>query len=130
MFQLMDIQKAHSGVKTGADFPAYFQELKNLGVTKYDTFVGDGREIFSGDGNYQIQSAPKYAALSVNDKSDPEKFKNYLGIHQKGQTDYPTFCRHAAETGVEKWTVDMKNMTCTYYDKANCRMLEENIPAL
>lgn len=130
MFQLTDIQQAHSRVKSGADFPAYIQELIKLGVTKYDTFVRDGHEIFFGDSNYQIQSGPNYSALTVNDESDLERFKKYLKIHQQGQTDYPTFCGHSAETGVEKWTVDLKSLTCTYYDKANLKLVEEKIPTV
>ena len=128
MFQLDQIKAAHAKVKTGADFPAYVQELISLGVNKYDTFVSDGHSIYFGAGDYQIQSDPKYAALYVADASDAEKFRQYLKMHQQGGTDYPTFCKHAAETGVEKWTVDTRAMTCTYYDQANKILLEEKIP--
>jgi uncharacterized protein YbcV (DUF1398 family) len=128
MFQLEEIKEAHSKVKSGADFPKYIQNLKKLGVTKYDTFVDDGHTIFAGINNYQIQSPPKYPTLKVENIGDAEKFRNYLKIHQRGQTDYPTFCKHSAETGVEKWTVDIHLMTCTYYDKLSNAMLEEKIP--
>jgi len=128
MFQLEEITKAHSKVKSGADFPAYVQQLKILGVEKYDSFVRDGHTIYFGTGNFQVQSAPKYPVLAVAGISDPHNFKHCLKIHQQGQTDYPTFCRHSAESGVEKWTVDMKLMTCTYYDTSGNPMLEEKIP--
>ena len=128
MFQLKEIKEAHSKVKSGADFPAYVQDLIKLGVKKYDTYVSDGHTLFFGDNNYQIQSEPKYAQLSVANISDKERFKHYLKSHQRGQTDYPAFCNHSAETGVEKWTVDMSKMTCIYYDKENNEMLEEQIP--
>jgi uncharacterized protein YbcV (DUF1398 family) len=130
MFQLKDIKDAHSKVKTGADFPVYIQDLIKLGVIKYDTFVNDGHAIFFGADDYQIQSEPKYSVLIVADKSDEESFKNNLKIHQQGQTDYLTFCKHSAEAGIEKWTVEMKSMTCTYYDKSNHKMLEEKIPVV
>jgi uncharacterized protein YbcV (DUF1398 family) len=130
MFLLKDIKEAHAKVKSGADFPAYIQELIKLGVIKYDSFVNDGHTIFFGGADYKVQSESKYSVLAVSDKSDPESFKKYLKIHQQGQTDYLTFCRHSAEAGIEKWTVDMKNMTCTYFDKANNKILEEKIPAV
>ena len=130
MFQLEEIKDAHSKVKSGADFPKYIQDLIKLGVTKYDTFVSDGHTLFIGENNYHIQSEPKYSTLEITNVSDAEKFKHYLKIHQLGQTDYPTFCNHSAETAVEKWTVDMTQMTCTYYDKSNKLMLEEKIPTL
>jgi len=128
MFQINDIKEAHAKVKSGADFPNYIQDLIKLGVKKYDTYVSDGHTLYSGDGNFQVQSDPKYLTLDIEAKSDGEKFQHFLRIHQQGQTDYPTFCNHAAETGVEKWTVDMTFMTCTYYDKSNTKMLEEKIP--
>ena len=128
MFQLKEIIEAHSKVKSGADFPSYVQALIKLGVKKYDTYVSDGHTLFLGDNNYQIQSETRYPELNIANISDKERFRHYLKSHQRGQTDYPAFCNHAAETGVEKWTVDMNEMTCTYYDKANNKMLEEKIP--
>lgn len=128
MFELKEIKAAHLKVKSGADFPAYVQELIKLGVKKYSTYVSDGHCIYFGDNDYQIPSDPKYAKLSVANISDKERFKHYLKNHQRGQTDYSTFCSQSAQTGVEKWTVDMSQMTCTYYDRSNNNMLEEKIP--
>ena len=128
MFQLTDIKQAHLKVKSGADFPNYVQDLINLGVEKYDTYVNDGHSLFLGVNNYQVQTDAKYSSLHIANESDSKTFQHYLKIHQQGHTDYPTFCRHCAETGVEKWTVDMNLMTCTYYDRSSTKMLEENIP--
>lgn len=128
MFQLKQIQEAHSKVKSGADFPAYIQDLIKIDVIKYVTYVDDGHAVFFGPNGYEVVSDPKYSKMNVADVSDKEKFIAYLKMHQKGETDYKTFCEHSAETGGEKWTVDMNEMTCTYYDKAKSRMLEEQIP--
>ncbi len=70
-----------------------------------------------------------FPGLRTGEENPYRKFKQYLKIHQQGQTDYLTFCKHSAETGVEKWTVDLLEMTCTYYDKAGNIMLMEEIPA-
>jgi len=129
LFTLDDIKAAHAKVKTGADFPNYIKTLKQLGVKKYDSFVSDGHSIFFGAENHQVISGPKYKALPIAESSNSLQFKVYLQSHQQGQTDYPGFCRHAAETGVDKWTVDLDRMTCTYYDKTNTCMLVEQIPA-
>ncbi len=130
IFELTDIKEAHSKVQSGADFPNYVQELIQLGVVKYDTYVRDGRTLYFGNDNFQIQSKPKYRPLRIANISDKDRFKHHLRSHQRGQTDYPTFCNHCAETGVEKWTVDMDQMICTYYDKLNNKMLEEQIPGV
>lgn len=130
MFTIQQIKEAHSKVKSGADFSNLVQDFINLGIVRYDSFVIDGHKKYSGkDGEY-IAGDAMYPELEVSTKSDEEQFKHYLKIHQQGQTDYFTFCKHAAETGVEKWTVDTTKMTCTYYDKDGNNMLEENIPSL
>lgn len=128
MFQLININTAHSKVKSGTDFPNYIQDLIKLGIKKYETFVIDGHISYFGEDDYQIKSGCKYPRLNVANISDKERFKHYLKNHQRGQTNYPAFCKDAAETGVEKWIVGMSLMACTYYDKSNSIMLEEKIP--
>ena len=126
-FKLTEIKEAHSKVKSGADFPNYVQDLIKLGVKKYDTYVCEGHTLFFGVDNYQVKSEAKYAEITIANISDKERFKHYLKSHQRGQTDYPTFCNNSAVTGAEKWTVDMDQMTCTYYDKSNNKMLAAQI---
>lgn len=129
MFTIEQIKEAHSKVKSGADFPKYIQELNNLGVQSYENFVTDGHAEYLGENDYKAISAPKYKEISIAETSDSEQFKHYLKIHQQGETDYLTFCRHSAETGVEKWKVDMLEMTCTYFDRKGNQMLVEEIPS-
>lgn len=130
MFTIEQIAAANAKVKSGADFPNLVQELIGLGITSNDVYVRDGHAEYFGKGDYSVSSGANYSPLKIADKSDPEKFTNYLKIHQQGQTDYPTFCRHSAETGVEKWTLDFDKMTCTYFDKAGNEILTENIPSV
>lgn len=129
MFTIEQIKSAHSKVKSGADFPKYVQELIGLGVKSYDCFVSDGHTEYLGENGFEIKSAAKYNEIPIAENADIEQFKHYLKIHQNGETDYMTFCDHSAETGVEKWKVDMTEMTCVYYDKKGSQMLVETIPA-
>ena len=128
MFTLQQIKDAHSKVKSGADFPAYIREIKQLGVTGYQTFVTDGHTEYTGGDNYRVSSDAKYAALAIAPVSNKATFEGYLKAHQQGQSDYPAFCQQSADTGVEKWVVNTDTMTCTYYDLAGNVMLEEKIP--
>ena len=128
MFTIDQIKSAHSKVKSGADFPNYVQDLIKLGVTSYQTFVADGHTLYFGKDNFKVQSALKYATLIVADTSDKIQFINDLKNHQKGNTNYPTFCNDSRKSGVEKWIVDTTKMTCVYYDKSGNEMLVENIP--
>ncbi|HEY3404595.1 MAG TPA: DUF1398 family protein [Ohtaekwangia sp.] len=128
MFTLDQIKSAHAKVKSGADFPRYFQDIKLLGVHSYETYVRDGHTIYSGADQYQIQSEPKYDALPVAQNPDPETFRHRLKIHQQGQTDFPTFCKDSAASGVEKWIVEMNSMTCTYLSRSGELIHTEKIP--
>lgn len=59
---------------------------------------------YFGKANYQTKSQAQYEDL-IADNMDKEKFSHSLKIHQQGGTDYFTFCKHCAETGIEKWFV-------------------------
>lgn len=128
MFTVQQIKEAHSKVKSGADFPKYIRDIKQLGVNAFETWVADSHTEYFGRDGYQTKSEPMYAKLDIAGKSDKEKFSNYLKIHQQGETDYTTFCRHCAETGIEKWFASLEEMTCTYYDLAGNKILVEQIP--
>ncbi len=128
MFTIEQIQAAHAKVKSGADFPRYIKDLSTLGVSSYETFVGDGHTDFKGSDSYRVSTPAKYDTLSIAPQSDVERFRSDLKAHQKGQTDYPAFCRDCAASGIEKWAVSMDALTCSYYDTAGNLMLTEQIP--
>ena len=128
MFTLGQIKETHARVKSGADFPKYIQEINSLGVIQYTFLVTDGNTVFTGSNNFIITSEPIYPQLEIAESGDKEKFKSYLKIHQQGQTDFISFCRHCAETGVEKWIVDTAERTCSYFDLTGIQILTEIIP--
>lgn len=128
IFTIEQIKDAHSKVKSGADFPHYINDLIKLGVVSFHTYVLDSHTEYFGIDGFYIKSDAKYDALNVADKSNAETFINRLKAHQLGQTDYMTFCNDSAINGIEKWIVDTKKMTCTYYDKAGNIILDEKIP--
>ncbi|WP_080059616.1 DUF1398 domain-containing protein [Spirosoma aerolatum] len=129
MFTVAQIKAAHAKVQSGADFPNYIQEIKQLGVKAFETWVVDSHTDYVGDDHYQTSSYPMYAELSITDTVNKETFAYALRIHQQGQTDYYSFCRACADTGIEKWFVNLETMTCTYFDKFGNQVLVEQIPA-
>jgi uncharacterized protein YbcV (DUF1398 family) len=130
MFSIDQIKAAHSRVKSGADFPAYIQDLIKLGVTSYSTYVSDGHTNYYGANGFSISSPAKYESKVIATTSHKTDFINDLKAHQQGKTDYPTFCNDCARSGVNKWTVNMADMTCSYYDKQETTLLVEIIPGL
>lgn len=127
MFTVEQIENAHKKTKTGSDFPSYIREIKEFGVIAFETWVKDSHTEYFGNNGFKIVSQPKYQDVSIADNPNIEQFKHYLKIHQKSQTDYSTFCNHCAETGIEKWIMDLDKMTCAYFDKGGNIVLVENI---
>lgn len=130
MFTVEQIKAAHSKVKSGADFPAYIKEIKSLGVTHYEAYVSDGHIDYHGGNNYTVKVPAKYEPLTIADSPKTEEFKAELLVHQQGKTDYLTFIKMCAETGIEKWEICMDEMTCTYFDKGGEEILVEEIPQI
>lgn len=128
MFTVEQIKTAHGKVKSGADFPAYVKEIKTLGVTHYEAYVTDGRIDYHGINEYTAKVPAKYDPLVIADIPNDEQFKAELVAHQEGKTDFLTFIKMCAIFGIEKWTICMDKMTCTYYDKAGNEILVEQIP--
>lgn len=128
MFTASQIHEAGARIRSGADFPAYVQELKSLGVLRYETWVSNGKTVFFGSDDYVLEAEPKYAELAVAETGSAQELRHAIHIHQQGQTDYPTFCEQAGKAGVEKWTTDMIHMTVTYLDKRGTPLVVETIP--
>ncbi|HMG81728.1 MAG TPA: DUF1398 family protein [Ferruginibacter sp.] len=123
------IKAAHAKVKSGANFPNYVQEMKTLGVTSYEHYVSDGHIEYKGNNGFAISADAKWEIRLIAPEGDTDRLKHFLSIHQDGQTDYPTFCKQAAVAGVEKWVVNMIEMSCIYYDTKGNEMVVEKIPA-
>jgi uncharacterized protein YbcV (DUF1398 family) len=127
MFTIAQIKEAHAKVKSGEDFPKYIQDLIDLGVIGYDTSVADGQVTYFGADNFRTSAAETYAPLTVASSANKERFIEYLVMHQEGQTDYLTFCAQVAQCGIARWTVNILDKTCTYFDQNDAPIVIEKI---
>ena len=128
MFTLQQIKAVHATVKTGADFPGYIQGLKRLGLLHYEFMVTDGSAVYFGADGYEVKREAGYAPKAIARPASTEALRQAIAAHQQGLSDFPTICKQAAGAGVEKWKVDLENMTCTYFDADGRIMLVEPIP--
>lgn len=128
MFTVEQIKAAHGKVKSGADFPSYIKEIKSLDVTHYEAYVTDGHIDYHGVNNYTAKVPAKYDPIVISDTVKSEEFKTELIKHQQGKTDFLTFIKMCADTGIEKWEICMDKMTCSYYNKTGTEILVEAIP--
>jgi|SRR6185437_12343885 len=128
MFTLEQIKAAHARVKTGADFPRYIQEIKQLGLLHYEFRVADGSFVYYGANGHRADREGSYGPLTIGRPASAAALREAITRHQQGLSDFPTFCRQAAEAGVEKWVIDTQRMVCSYYSSDGAAMVEEAIP--
>ena len=128
MFTKDQIIAAKSQVKSGADFPRLIRDFKQMGIVNYHHFVATGTTVYFSANGVSLDVPEKQELLTVNAVSSAEHLLACIKIHQAGKTDYPTFCKQAAEAGVEKWITDLQQMTVSYVDQAGNILLAEPIP--
>lgn len=130
MFTLEQIEKIHSKVKSGKDFPQYVKNLEEIGISYYNIYVEDGHaEYYGREGEYLISPA-SYPVLTIVENGNADTLKEALRIHQAGETDYFTFCKEAAKAGVSFWKTDVLNLKVTYFDKTENEIVSEVIPGV
>jgi uncharacterized protein YbcV (DUF1398 family) len=116
VFTLSQIHDSQSKMKNGAGFPAFVQALLSMGVTGYDLYVHDRHADYFGTNGFTIKEEAKYPSFDIAQRVDSEKLASFLKTYQLGKTNYMTFCEQIANAGIEKWTLDVKKLTCTYFD--------------
>ncbi|WP_156309287.1 DUF1398 domain-containing protein [Sphingobacterium endophyticum] len=126
MFTIREIEEAHQKVKTGADFPRYILEIKEIGVEGFEFQVQDGREIYFGKEG-SASSDAKYPVLKILERVSFDVFKEELIRHQEGKTNFDEFVKMCAETGIAYWKVNLELNTCIYYDLGHHEVLKEII---
>ena len=129
MFSLDQIKEAHAKVKTATDFAVYIQDLIKMGVQGYTIFVHDGHEEYFSADNFSVAAKANYNPIPVAPSANKERFIEFLVMHQEGQSDYLSFCNQAALCGIAKWSVDIVDMTCTYFDVSNAAIVIEKLPS-
>lgn len=120
-------QIRHAEKKSGNEFVVLIQYLKLLGVARFITYVTDGHTDYFDDENGSVSGAATNNLL-VSDNTHAESFIQRLKLHQNGETDFPTFREDCAKNGIDRWTVDVTKMTCTYLDQKGNKILVEEIP--
>jgi len=127
MFTAEQINEKLSKVKTGADFPVLAMDLKNIGVTYYETKMEDGRTLYHGQNGYELPMEANHETIGIADHVNLEQLKLDIADHQQGKSDYLGISRQCAANGIEKRAVSLTDMTCTYLAKDGKSVWVEHI---
>jgi len=128
MFTIQQMKAAHAKVKSGVDFPAYVQEIKQLGLLHYDFLVKNGQTEYYGANGLQVNGEAIYPEKAISIQPSSIAVRQIIAEHQQGKSNFLTFCQLVADAGVQKWVVDTQAMMCTYYDLMGNSMVAEPIP--
>ncbi|MGL5541599.1 MAG: DUF1398 domain-containing protein [Erysipelotrichaceae bacterium] len=115
MFTKEQIQQAHASMQSGADFPKYVQTLHTLGVLTHEVSLSDGMWHFKGVDGSTLSYPQGIAPIEIALLADKTRFLTILHAHQRGEMDYPTFCKEAGAAGVERWITNFFEATVSYY---------------
>ncbi len=129
MFTQEQISSAHAKIKSGADFPEYIRDIRELGVIRFRTHVRDCHSTYYGSDDFLIESAPQYETLDIADELNIEKFKKWLKDNQEWKNTFYEFCHICAESGIAYWIMNLIDITCTYYDLEDNSVLMEVVPS-
>lgn len=127
MFTLAQIDALHDTLGNAETLLAYARALHEIGVETYDSYVVDGHSEYFGQHGHKVVSPPAHDAMTVALTSNRATFLEHLKRHEQGETDYFEMSQGLADSGIEKWTVDTRQMTMIFYDKAGAEMLVEQI---
>lgn len=127
MFTLEQITDAHDRFGNASTLAEYVRALQSIGVKSYSTFVSDGHSEYVGSDGYSITSPAVHEELTIAERASREVFLDHLDLHAQQKTTYIEMSRGLAQSGIERWTVDTKNMSLTYYDEAGHALLVETL---
>jgi len=127
MFTMAQIDDLHTRLGKAETLLRYVRALEAIGVATYESYVTDGHSEYLGQDGCKVISPPAHDDLAIADTSDGASLSRHLERHERGQTTYLEMSRGLAESGIEKWIVNTRNMTMVFCDKAGNEMLVEKI---
>lgn len=126
-FTMEQINDIHDRLGNADTLLAYAQELHALGVEHADSYLTDGHSEFFGKDGYTVRSTAEHETFLIAKKSDKQNFLRHLKLHELGKTSYVEMSKGLADSGIEKWIIDTRKLTMTFYDKADNELLVDKL---
>jgi uncharacterized protein YbcV (DUF1398 family) len=127
VFTLEEIEELHGRLGNAETLSNYVRSLAALGVARYESFVSDGHSEYIGRDADRVTSHAVHDELTVAERSDRDAFLDHLRRHEQGETSYLEMSKGLAESGIERWAVDTRAMTMTFYARSGDVLLVEQI---
>ncbi len=116
-------------LESNGDFIPLIINLKQAGVVKFITCASTAKSMYYDKEGNEVHDEDDFFNFEIG-LVDSEKFIENLKKHQQGLTDFPTWLKQTAASGVSYWQVDLVANTCIYFSTDNEQMYIENIPSV
>lgn len=116
-------------IQANGNFGVLVESYLEYGIVRFQTCAATAKSIyFDAEGNrvYDENDIFNFEIGQLN----VEQFKADLLDHQQGLTDFPTWLKLTAGSGIGYWIVDLEAKQCVYYDLDNNPVHTELIPGL
>lgn len=108
-------------------YPQLFDALKSEGVRSYTVDVPVYKTQYFGDDERVMHEGPKGFTATVG-PFDQSGVIAAIRRAQRRETDYPTFLKEIAASGIAHYRVDMKDRTVSYFGKDPANRYVEKVP--
>ena len=124
------IKDVYAQARTNAwSYPQMFKALKAAGVRAYTVDVLKHVLEYSGDGEKLVETGPSAWKVELGNFNEAEVIKA-VRRSQRRETDYPTFLKEIAASGVPKYYVSMSECTVSYVGVDSKNRYVEKVPAV
>lgn len=101
--------------ESNGDFKILVNNLKSMGIKSFKTFASNGNSIYLTNNNESLYDDSNLFDFNIG-KLNKDNFLSELIKHQNGKTDFPTWLKETANSGIYYWVVDINEMVCSYFD--------------
>lgn len=124
---LEQVQKIHNELGHANTLGSYLQALRSIGVTKYASYVSDGHSEYYCFNGETLVSDAVHESFIVSDEVDKKSFLTTLDLSKKGKIGYVEMSKRLADSGIERWVFNTKELTISYLDKAGTVLQKESV---
>ena len=116
MVTLAEIDAVHEQLGKADTLDAYCHALADLGVTGYDSYVFDGHTVFHLNSGDDLVTPAHHDLVEVATEPDHAAVHTVLGRAEAGELGYVEMSELLGAAGLERWSVDTRQLVMTYVD--------------
>ena len=127
MVTLAEIDLVHEQLGKADTLDAYCRALAELGVTGYDSYVLDGHTVFRTKDGDELSTPAYHDVVEIAAEPDHAAVHGVLARAEAGEIGYVEMSELLGAAGLERWSVDTRQLVMTYTDVLGETVLSEQL---